>query len=337
MPDTSLKALITKIRRITARPSVNQISDASIVEYLNLFYEHDFPNHLKTFDFKTTFSFVTQPNIDLYLLYTASNVGYPGILGATNRNLYKSFEPPAYCSGYSMNYFQDRALFYSLWPQLSTSMIFGTSTGIAGPYAGMLSAVPVMRKDVLISVVGPAGNTLVAEDDGLGGFTGDVAAGGTINYITGAVSLTWNAIPPAGNQISARWTSYMASRPMCILFYNDYFVLRPIPDQVYRINLQAHMIPFSVNAVTDVASEYNVANPTNRPFLDEYFQLLAYGASLKILSDSLEMENYGVVLPLFKEQLAFVERKSLMQIKTQRASTIFSEDFNLGSNNSPTI
>jgi hypothetical protein len=96
MANVTLAHLMTKIRRLTARPSPNQISDASIIDYINLFYQFDFPQELKLFDFHTTYSFITQPNQDTYTLSQA------------NRNIYTSFEPPVYCSGYGINYYQNR-------------------------------------------------------------------------------------------------------------------------------------------------------------------------------------------------------------------------------------
>lgn len=321
MANVTLTDLIAKIRKLTARPSTNQITDDTITDYVNLFYEYDFPQNLKIFDFKTTYSFFTQPNVGTYQL------------SQSDRNNYKSFEPPVYASGFSMTYYQNREQFYRLWPQLFTSMDFAVATAAigAGPYANTLTSFPVMQNTVLLSVVGPAGTTLIAKDlptPGLstGTFTGDVLAGGTINYATGAISLTWNAIPPAGNIITAKWTPYQASRPLSILFYDDTFILRPIPDQAYEIELQAFLKP----------TAYDTANPNIRPFLDDYFQVLAYGASCKIFADSLEMENYQMIRPLYEEQLHMCERKSMMQIKTQRTQTIYSENLYWSNNRLPT-
>lgn len=317
MANVTLADLIAKIRKITARPSTNQISDNSIIDYINLFYQFDFPQALKTFDFHTTYSFVTQPNIGDYTL------------SQNDRNLYKSFEPPVYCSGYQMEYYQNREQFFRLWPHLFTENDFATSTGIAGPYANTVPGIPILQSNVLLSVVGPLGNTLVANDVPTPGFaTGTFAgdAAGTINYVTGAISITWNAIPPAGNIMTVKSVVYQASRPLSLLFFDNTFSVRPVPDDAYTIEIQTYLTP----------TAYIAATPTARPFLDEYYQVLAYGAALKIFSDSLEMENYSALRPIYQEHLSFVERKTLMQIKTQRTQTIYSENMNWNVNKLPT-
>lgn len=314
MASVSLSDLIAKIRRITGRPSANQISDTSIVNYVNLFYEYDFPQELKAFDFKTLYTFTTQPDQDEY------------ILSQTNRNLYKSFEPPVYCSGYQIGYYQNREHFYNLWPSITTQMDLAIGSGIAGPYTGTLNAVSILKGSVLISAVGPAGTTLIAQDNGAGTFIGDVVAGGTINYTTGAISLTFTGAIALGDVITAKWVQYNSARPQGVLFFNNTFIVRPVPDDAYVIQLQTYIKPFAVTAIIDVHEQYTTTDLTAQPLLEEYFQLLAYGSSLKIFADSLEMENYSMIHPIYKEQLSLVERRTLMQIKTQRVQTIFSDN-----------
>ena len=335
MANVTLNDLMIKIRRITARPSTNQISNNSIVDYVNLFYQFDFPQELKLFDFHTTYSFITQPNKDVYTLTQA------------NRNIYTSFEPPVFCSGYPINYFQNREQFFSMWPSLFTTATLATTTGIAGPYTGIVTGVPIQAGSVLISVVGPALSTLTATDVGdgtgvilaAGNLTGNVApfpAINSVNYITGQITITWNIVIPAGNVITVKYVPYVASRPLGILYYDNKFTLRPVPDQSYKIQMQSYIQPFAVSAL-DVPEEYSTADTAATPLLNNYFQLLAYGASLKIFADSLEMENYQAVRPLYDEQMRLADRKTLMQIKIQRTQTIYSEDQYWSSGKYPTV
>ena len=95
MANVTLADLFLEVRVITARLSPNQLTDAQITQAINFVYEFDFPNELKTFDFKSTYEFITQPNVDQYTL------------SQDDRNNYKSFEPPVYCSGYDISYFQN--------------------------------------------------------------------------------------------------------------------------------------------------------------------------------------------------------------------------------------
>lgn len=318
MANVTLGDLITKVRKLTARPNANQISDAQITDYINLFYEYDFPQNLKAFDFHRTYTFITQPNIDTYAL------------SVTDLNLYKSFNPPCYASGFPVCYYQNTEQFFRMYPVLYVSQVYGTATGVAGPYNAVLSSIPILRNSVLISVVQPTGATWTCTDVpavGLptGTFAGD--ATGTINYVTGAISITWNAVPPAGNIMRVKSVPYQASRPLSILFYNNEFTLRPVPDEAYQMTLQAYIKP----------TAYVSTTLGTNPFLDEYFQMLAYGAACKIFLDSLEMENYQMLRPLLQEQMVLCERKTLMQIKNQRTSTIYSDYPYPNANMFPTI
>lgn len=305
MANVTLTNLISKVRKLTARPSSNQITDDSITDYINLYYEYDFPQHLKLFDFKSTYTFVTQPDQDKYTL------------SQTDRNNYKSFEPPAYCSGFDVLWYQNEDQFYKLWPKYSSVGSIATATGGAGAYTGTLPHYPALKNNVLLYAINSTGTTVYAQDNGAGGFTGNVTAG-SINYITGAISVTWDSTIPSGNLIYARYVPYQASRPTAMLFFDDYFILRPVPDAAYEISLVAYVKP----------TAFSTASPTVRPFLDDYFQLLAYGAALKIFTDSMEMENYQNLYKMYEEQLRLAQRKTIMQIKTQRAATIYSQDLN---------
>jgi len=312
MANVTLTDLIAKIRKLTARPSTNQISDNTITDYVNQFYEFDFPQNLKLFDFRTTYTFITQPNVDTYQLSVA------------DRNLYKSFEPPVYCSGYQLSFHENRDTFYRYYPDLSTTMTLTTATGIAGPYAGAVSSLPIIRGTVLVTAVGADGHTYTATDvpntatpliPQTGTFAGDVVAGGTINYVTGAISLTFTVLIPAGNLITVRYAFSQPAKPLSMLFYDNTFTLRPVPDQAYEIEMQAFLTP----------TAYATASPNATPFLNDYFQVIAFGAALKIFVDSAELENYQRLEPLYREQLLLCERKSLMQIKSVRAPTIYSD------------
>ena len=62
----TLADIRTKVRRLTGKPSNQQITDPEIDEYVNTFYLYDLPENLKLFSLHTTFEFLTIPNIDQY-------------------------------------------------------------------------------------------------------------------------------------------------------------------------------------------------------------------------------------------------------------------------------
>jgi hypothetical protein len=301
MTTFNLNYLINKIRKIVGRPSPQQLSDADIKDYINLYYQYDLPEQFKSFNLKTVYEFETTPNEDQYV--------FP-------RDTYFSVEPPVYFSGYTGGYFQSREQFFRYWPQLTASKDFASGNGTPGPYNALITPLPILKRDVLLSVFD--GSTwLTAHDDGLGNLVGDIVVG-TINYITGAISVTWNNPIPLGNIINIKFYPYQASRPLSILFYNDIFTLRPVPDAVYKVSLQAFIKPTEMIDLTIGSLE--------QPHLQEWAQLLAYGASVKIFVDNMDLDSYAKIIPLLNEQLALIERRTMMQIKTQRANTIYTNE-----------
>lgn len=74
----------------------------------------------------------------------------------------------------------------------------GTGDGATANFQGVLAYAPVRAGTLIIT-----DGTLRAVDNGNGTFAGDVVAGGTINYSTGAFNVTFNAVPVANQAITA--------------------------------------------------------------------------------------------------------------------------------------
>ncbi len=298
----TLADIRSKVRRITKSPSPNQLTDAQIDSYVNTFYLYDFPEHLRLINLKETYRFVTQSDIDQYNF---------------TPNTIISIEPPIYIGGMEIQFFQSRQQFFSVYPEIATNEILTTGSGIAGPYSGNITAAPVKRNRVLISTIDNTGNSLSAQDNGAGTFTGNVLAGSTINYTTGAIAaLTWSAIIANGTDIRVQSVSYEAARPQGALFYNDVIQLSPVPNQAYQFEMNCYVTPTSL------------VNAIDEPELREWWQLLSYGTSLKIFEDRLDMESFAKVQILFDQAKNLVERRTLKQISLNRTATIYTDEFN---------
>jgi len=78
----------------------------------------------------------------------------------------------------------------------------GTGNGTATAFAYTVSTVPIRPSSVVITT-----GAVTATDDGNGNLTGTgVAAGGTVNYLTGAVAITFTAAPANGTAVSIQYT-----------------------------------------------------------------------------------------------------------------------------------
>jgi hypothetical protein len=277
------------------------MSDTELNTFINNFYMYDMPERLKTLKLETMRSFVTTPNIDTY-----------DLAAVTGTEIY-DVKTPVYVAGYQVSYHQNPEQFYRIWPWLRYRVILGVGTGVAN-YTFTLPAIPALRNSVLISA-----GALAVSDDGLGGFTGDIAplpAVNTINYVTGVVTVTFNAVIPVTTNIYAQFWPYVASRPRDVMFFNNQFVFRPVPDIPYEVQFVALQTPTALAA-------------GGSPEFLEWWQLISYGAALKIFVEQSDMEQYAQLYPVFQEQVNLAMRRSLKQLATQRVQTAYGENNNM--------
>lgn len=306
-PDTTLTAIRNKVRRITGRPSTNQISNSEIDFYVNTFYLYDLPEHVRNLPLKATYSFVTEPNIDTYDFDLSE---------------WYTIDTPVYAAGYELQLYQSPQLFWALWPRLGYQQNLGSGDGTTGPFSTTLTGIPVLRGTtdingittplVIVSSQDVNGNPLSGTDDGNGNIVGTFT--GTINYITGAISVTSSTAVGNGNTIFVQSTPYAASRPQQIMFFDSQFVLRPVPDKAYIITMTAYKQPTAL------------ANASDNPLLKEWWQVLAMGAALKIFEDNGDQDQYASFKPIFDKYLTLIERRTIQQIKILQATTIYNLD-----------
>ena len=139
---------------------------------------------------------------------------------------------------------------------------------------------------------------------------------GAINYLTGVLSLDWGVITDIGTQIQAQYIFYSSGRPYDVLFYSNKFHFRPIPDKAYKVVINAFLQPTSLFDDPGTAS-------TQAPEQREWWQMIAYGASMKVFADRADFESLQNFEPLFEEQKLLSQRRTLKQITNQRTNTIY--------------
>lgn len=140
-----------------------------------------------------------------------------------------------------------------------------------------------------------------------------IRVAGSVNYQTGVISLDWGSPPDANEVINCHYYTYKPARPNSVLFYGNNLVFRPIPDQAYLVTMQVYKKPDQL-----------LAN-SQSPELRQWWQLIAYGASLKIFADALDMESYQKCLPLFQEQEILAMRSTIDQKSQKKVVTPFSD------------
>ena len=326
MSDSTLSTLtkiITKVRSLTRSPSVNQISDSQITDYVNTFVLYDFPLRLRTFSLRKNLTFYTQPYVDVYEQNTVNQ--YDPLYNFKNK--YISIKPPVYVSGQEIFYTQSEDQFYRLYPKITNSIQVSTGDGIITQFSGTITGVPFYRNAFTISSIDSSGLGITGIDipmtDPTTGNplkTGYVVNAanhndiyGTVNYNTGVYNVVFTVAPAASQAIIIQTVQYAVNVPQAMLYFDSKFVIRPVPDKAYAIQLDVMQRPSELIAAGDM------------PEFSELWQYIAYGAAKKVLEDRMDPESVQIIMPEFDKQEKMCLSRTYDQQKNERSSTIYTD------------
>lgn len=126
---------------------------------------------------------------------------------------------------------------------------------------------------------------------------------GTVNYVTTQIDITFPVPPMPGTQINIWAATYQVGRPYNLLFWNNEVTIRPVPDNVYLVEVETYQTPAQFMNLTD------------NPVLNQWGQYIAYGVACEILRERQDMEGVENLMEGFKRQEALVlERQSIEEI-----------------------
>ncbi len=310
---------------------ISQTNPPGIDDYINDFYLYDLDEEMRTLLLKDFYYFETVPNVGTYNL---------------PMNFFAA-EPPIYVDGYQIAWYQSPDLFFRIWPQLSTIQNqIVTTDGINTTFTFTLQAVPVQMGTVSIGVTPTQTPVMESFSDSIvagntnapgyptgwpvsGALTGTLGGTGTINYITGAVSITFASVPVTGLSINAHYYPYVASRPRDCLFFQQQLNFKPIPNDVYQIKVMAYQQPTvflqnAANQVTGTAAQFQ--NYTDVTMFAEWWQVVAYGAAMKILIEEGDHEEIERMQMYFEKAKLLAQRRALKQMSNQRIQTPYSDN-----------
>jgi hypothetical protein len=319
---STLGVIRTKVRRLTRNPSPSQLTDADIDAYVNTFVLYDFPEHLRLFSLRRTFSFYTKPYVDLYSTVTA-----PTTDPMYNfKNRFTSVHKQIAIAGYPIMLSESREQFYGIYPKTASIAQIGQGNGVTVNFNGTLAKVPVLRGSVLFSAVDVNNGGLSVVDiplplSSLGQLVvpdSNVVIGG-IDYVSGLYSFTFPLAPDVGTTVYSQTVPVTVSRPQAILYYNDEFIVRPVPDQPYKVEMEVYVRPTELLATAQT------------PDISEWWQYIAYGAAKKVFEDRQDMESVQMIMPEFRTQQSLVLRRTIMNMSNERTSTIYTEQVDMSS------
>ncbi len=337
MATPTLSTIRTKVRKLTRSPSQNQLSDTEIDDYINTFMLFDMPEHLRLTNLYKTFSFYTEPGIDVYK--SSTSITSP-MYNFNNTKI--TIHPPIYIAGFKGLLSESREQFYNMYPNISSIASIGqVGDNVETRFAGVINSqqgnipnnltlrIALIRENVLFNSVDANGNGLAMIDYPISPTIGNLyVPGGAptdlvnqdpdnyINYITGQYVVEFNTPPATGAAINSQTVQVQTALPKTLLFFDGYFTLRPVPDQVYKITMDVFVQPTEMMLSSSI------------PELHEWWQYIAYGASRKIFQDRMDIESVMQIDPEYKEQEALITRRTIVQMTSQRTATIYSQDNN---------
>jgi hypothetical protein len=144
---------------------------------------------------------------------------------------------------------------------------------------------------------------------------------GSINYITGAISIYFPNPPAADTDINIWAYQYQPGRPINALFFNNQITVRPIPDDVYRMEVEAFQTPTQF------------LNTSDSPLLNQWADCIVFGTSMRILAARQDDEGISVILPFFEQQQGLVLNRNAIEQIGQQTTTIYSGQLSGGLQN----
>lgn len=340
MASATLETIRLKTRRLTRTPSAAQLSNSDLDDYINTFILYDFPEHLRLFSLRSTLTFYTQPGVDVY----KTNTTDPLDPLYNFQNKYIAVHPPAFVSGIPAYYTQWRDVFFGQWPQTNQIVnTFNFGDGSVGPFTGVLNSQPVfpsapmgpntgaiLQNSLLFTALDtttaamtiidyPVTNTLGAL--GIPNQPQTIPSPyGQVNYNTGQYTVTFpnNTLNSSTNTIWAEFVPYIPGRPISILYYDNQFTLRPVPDKSYPVNIEVDVRPTELLLTTDV------------PKIEQWWQFIAYGAALKIFQDRMDTDSAEKIMPEYNKQMFLVNRTTLTQYANERTVTVYTQGKSYG-------
>ena len=297
MPQITLASLLQRTKAYLQNSSY--ISDDEIITEIQLFMDIQLPYYHTLNIFQGLWTFATVPHQHIYQMpldrYTA--IGEFMTIDGLREEIQ----------------FSDR-LFYNVNIDGTFREDNQVTAGDGGnDYASSLSHSPILKgyrtvdkhvyPQVFFSATDSQGRFAQCSDDGTGTLSGTFV-NGTIDYITGAFTLNFNASIEAGAPISAKYVTYQPGRPYKALFRGDggLLELRNVPDKEYVVEIEATIKPSSLINELDIL-QYNWL-----------FDFVALGAARRIFDRLINTEMLDRTEKKFNEFKYLVQNRSTIQL-----------------------
>ena len=180
-------------------------------------------------------------------------------------------------------------------------------------------------QNLLITANVSYGTTLNVTDDGAGNLIGDCVSG-LIDYDTGEVTnLIFSQAVPAGADITIEYNPASPGNlaiPQAIMFFQNQFTMRPVPDKGYTVELIAYRLPSQALLGTTTIVDDEIIY-TGTPELKEWWETLAFGAAKKVYEDRLDPDGVALMDKSLAERYDLNETRTYAQLGKQSMNSMF--------------
>ncbi|HTJ53630.1 MAG TPA: hypothetical protein VL443_29450 [Cyclobacteriaceae bacterium] len=290
----ALSDIRRKVRQVTGRLSSNELSTPKLDEYINNYYQYEFPAEVKLDMQHTFYEFLTVP--------LQQNYPFPN-------ETYTNVEPFLYLNQRPMYWYQDPTVFKNENPINVQMQIPWTGDGVTTSFNTTVQFPFILPGSVIVT-----DNVETYTDDPIDSSTGNLLLttntainGGTVGYQSGVISITFASPPANGQNIYTTFIQYQPGAPTAVLYYDSQFSFYPVPDTVYQCQITAFKVPDPLVLATDI------------PNLQEWGPCLAYGAARNICIDFGESERYAEITNLYKEQVNYILTRTVENLSNMRA------------------
>lgn len=350
----------SKTRNITGAPSTDQLSDAALTKYLNDYYVFTMPFELKEQIQLNFYDFKVFPGVNVYPFSGSFLTDQPG----------------AYADGNPLIFYQDPDIFYQDFPQQYATDVVATGDGATSTFSGGLQNPPIIIDTAFftdgIQVLSDTGSQTTSEqidlgtgvaayngtlsvfpiipgslsitdgvetfeDNGAGLLTGSLGGTGTIAYLTGIWSVTFNTAVVTGTAIigtytviasvgiltgngngtlnystgafTINFTEPPADSDTIYAKYQGYQANRPQGVLFFQNEFTFMPVPDQVYAIRmqGYVNPLPLDDNAQVPTLEEWGPLIAYGAAVEIFLDRGDVVSANQA----KEQLSRYENVAL--------------------------
>jgi len=343
-----LQDILEKAREVGAAGNSQQNTDVKLIKMLNSFYLNDLPDDMRILKLKDIYTFNTIRGIDTYPFDFDqwSTIGPPVTCAKGQIILYQDKEA-FYAYNFNVQYdFQWAQGNGSPGPYIGQVPGLPHNTQILRSYnnnpisntlqtaSGVFPSnyppnfnVPtplqpnISRIQNILITANTATGTCNVTDDGNGNLIGACLAGGTINYVTGQISdLTFTSSIPSGYHIWIQYTKVTLGMPYTILFLQQQFVLRPVPDKGYTIEITAYRLPsLALLGTTNIITP----NLDGRPEQMDWWELLSFGIAKKLYQNRLDMEGVTMMQAFIDEKIQQARTRTYGQLGQRQCKTLF--------------